>query len=121
MSEAGVPGYHATGWVGLVAPAKTPMSVIERINSEVVKIVSDPKLKAEWASRGEETIPIKVVDRLLASEQYGVRYGRHWLDVLRYADADENMPAAPGIHWWRDRHSLGINRRGHLDCEPSTT
>src|SRR5436189_6405898 len=39
MSEAGVAGYHATGWVGLVAPAKTPTSLIERINSEVVKIV----------------------------------------------------------------------------------
>lgn len=43
-----------------------------------------------------------VVDRLLASEQHGVRYGRHWLDVLRYADVDERMVAAPGIHLWRD-------------------
>ena len=42
------------------------------------------------------------IDRLLASEQYGVRYGRHWLDVLRYADAEERMYAAPGIHYWRD-------------------
>ena len=44
----------------------------------------------------------KVVDRLLASEQHGVRYGRHWLDVLRYADVDETMIAAPGIYLWRD-------------------
>src|SRR4029077_260065 len=44
----------------------------------------------------------KVVDRLLASEQHGVRYARHWLDVLRYADVDERMIAAPGIHHWRD-------------------
>ncbi len=44
----------------------------------------------------------KLIDRLLASEQYGVRYGRHWLDVLRYADAEERMYAAPGIHFWRD-------------------
>ena len=44
----------------------------------------------------------KVVDRLLASEQHGVRYGRHWLDVLRYADSDEQMIAAPGIHLWRE-------------------
>ncbi len=44
----------------------------------------------------------KVVDRLLASEQHGVRYGRHWLDVLRYADVDERMIAAPGIYLWRD-------------------
>jgi Protein of unknown function (DUF1553)/Protein of unknown function (DUF1549) len=44
----------------------------------------------------------KVVDRLLASEQHGVRYARHWLDVLRYADADEGMIAANGIHLWRE-------------------
>ena len=43
-----------------------------------------------------------MVDRLLACEQHGVRYGRHWLDVLRYADVDERMIAAPGIHHWRD-------------------
>ena len=43
-----------------------------------------------------------MVDRLLASEQHGVRYGRHWLDVLRYADVDERMIAAPGIYLWRD-------------------
>lgn len=44
----------------------------------------------------------QVVDKLLASPQYGVRYGRRWLDVLRYADVDERMIAAPGIHMWRD-------------------
>lgn len=44
----------------------------------------------------------RVVDRLLASEQHGVRYARHWLDVLRYADADDGMIAAPGIHLWRE-------------------
>ncbi len=48
----------------------------------------------------------KVVDQLLASNQYGVRWARHWLDVLRYADLDgldgSVMPAAPGIYLWRD-------------------
>jgi hypothetical protein len=44
----------------------------------------------------------RVVDRLLASPQHGVRYARHWLDVLRYADVDERMIAAPGIYLWRD-------------------
>ena len=36
---------------------------------------------------------------VLESEQHGVRYARHWLDVLRYADADERMTAAGGIPW----------------------
>jgi hypothetical protein len=52
----------------------------------------------------------KVVDRLLADPQYGVRYGRHWLDVLRYADVDERMYAQPGIHLWRDWVIHALNR-----------
>jgi hypothetical protein len=44
----------------------------------------------------------KVVDRLLADKQHGARYARHWLDVLRYADVDDTMAAASGIHYWRD-------------------
>ena len=46
------------------------------------------------------------MDRLLDNEQHGVRWSRHWLDVLRYADLDgldgSVMPAAPGIYLWRD-------------------
>ena len=52
----------------------------------------------------------KVVDRLLADPQHGVRYGRHWLDVLRYADVDERMYAQPGIHLWRDWVIHELNR-----------
>jgi hypothetical protein len=52
----------------------------------------------------------KVVDHLLGSEQHGVRYGRHWLDVLRYADVDERMYAQPGIHFWRDWIIHAVNR-----------
>ena len=48
----------------------------------------------------------KVVDRLLADDQHGVRWSRHWLDVLRYADLDgldgSVMPASNGIYLWRD-------------------
>jgi hypothetical protein len=51
----------------------------------------------------------KVVDKLLASEQHGVRYARHWLDVLRYADTDENMVAADGIYLWRDWMIRALN------------
>ncbi len=44
----------------------------------------------------------RVVAQLLASEQHGVRYARHWLDVLRYADVDDRMRAESGIFRWRD-------------------
>jgi len=44
----------------------------------------------------------RIVDRLLSNDQHGVRWARHWLDVLRYADVDAGMPAASGIFLWRD-------------------
>ncbi len=56
----------------------------------------------------------KVVDKLLANEQHGVRWSRHWLDVLRYADLDgldgSVMPAASGIYLWRDWVIRELNR-----------
>jgi hypothetical protein len=46
----------------------------------------------------------KVVDRLLASPQYGERWGRHWMDVVRYADtAGDNADyPVPELHLYRD-------------------
>ncbi len=56
----------------------------------------------------------KVVDQLLANDQHGVRWARHWLDVLRYADLDgldgSVMPAASGIYLWRDWAISALNR-----------
>jgi len=52
----------------------------------------------------------KVVDRLLADPQHGVRYARHWMDVLAYADVDAAMIAEPGIHLWRDWLINSLNR-----------
>lgn len=55
----------------------------------------------------------KVVDKLLANKQYGVRWARHWLDVLRYADFDgldgSVMPASSGIYLWRDWMISALN------------
>ncbi len=55
----------------------------------------------------------KLIDRLLANEQHGVRYARHWLDVLRYADMDGTdggvMPANGSIYRWRDWMIQALN------------
>ena len=52
MQEAGVPGYELSGWFGLLAPAKTPHSVVDRLSSEVKKAVADPKLKDRLTEQG---------------------------------------------------------------------
>lgn len=52
LSEAGVPGYEAVIWLGVMAPAGTPRSVIDKLNSEITRIVNAPETKASWARQG---------------------------------------------------------------------
>ena len=56
MSEAGLPGYETTIWLGIMAPAGTPTAVVERLNSEINKIVRNPEVKAEWSKQGAEAM-----------------------------------------------------------------
>jgi tripartite-type tricarboxylate transporter receptor subunit TctC len=52
VAEAGVPGYELSGWFGLLAPARTPQNVIDRLSGEVKKAVADPKLKDRLTDQG---------------------------------------------------------------------
>ena len=50
VAEAGIPGYQATIWTGMLLPAKTPAAIVERLNKELVAIVREPSIK-EWLSQ----------------------------------------------------------------------
>jgi tripartite-type tricarboxylate transporter receptor subunit TctC len=52
IAEAGVPGYEATIWLGLMAPAGTPKPIVDTLNAAVVKIISRPDLQKIWAEQG---------------------------------------------------------------------
>lgn len=52
IAEAGVPGYEATIWLGLMAPKGTPRAIVSRLNAEIAKIVSRPDVRDEWAKQG---------------------------------------------------------------------
>jgi tripartite-type tricarboxylate transporter receptor subunit TctC len=52
VSEAGVPGYEATIWLGIVAPAGTPAPIVERLNAEIRKISGSAEVKEAWGKQG---------------------------------------------------------------------
>jgi tripartite-type tricarboxylate transporter receptor subunit TctC len=52
VAEAGVPGYEATIWLGVMAPAGTPKEIVEKLNSEIGKVISRPDVKQAWAKQG---------------------------------------------------------------------
>ena len=47
-AEAGLPGFESTTWFGIVAPAKTPRPIVERLNALMREWVTDPKVKARY-------------------------------------------------------------------------
>jgi tripartite-type tricarboxylate transporter receptor subunit TctC len=54
LSEAGVPGYEASMWIGFMAPTGTPQMIVERLNREINTILLRPELKAAWEKQGAE-------------------------------------------------------------------
>ena len=52
VSEAGVPGYEAVIWLGIMAPAATPKPIVERLNAEIRKVVNNAEVKDAWAKQG---------------------------------------------------------------------
>ncbi|HZL55648.1 MAG TPA: DUF1549 and DUF1553 domain-containing protein [Bryobacteraceae bacterium] len=92
--------YKAKGIVPVGQADK--QTLLRRVYIDLIGIPPTPEQQDAFLQDQSPDAYEKVVDTLLASEQYGVRYARHWLDVLRYADVDERMIAAPGIYLWRD-------------------
>jgi tripartite-type tricarboxylate transporter receptor subunit TctC len=54
IAEAGVPGYEATIWLGIMAPKGTPQAVVDKLNAEIGKVLQRPDVKETWAKQGAE-------------------------------------------------------------------
>jgi len=52
VAEAGVPGYEATIWLGIMAPKGTPQAIVDKLNAEIRKVVNGPAVKEMWAKQG---------------------------------------------------------------------
>jgi len=52
LSEAGVPGYEMSGWIGMFAPAGTPRDIVSKLNAEVGRIVKLPDIQEKLTAMG---------------------------------------------------------------------
>jgi tripartite-type tricarboxylate transporter receptor subunit TctC len=84
LNEAGLTGYSAVTWYGLLAPAKTPAAIVNQMSSEVVKVLSRPDVTKRFIEMGSEpavdTTP-QSYDRFLDEET------SRWGTVLRETGA----------------------------------
>lgn len=60
LSEAGVLGYEATIWLGVMAPKGTPPAIVNRLNAEISKITSNPELRRQWGAQGSAALTMGV-------------------------------------------------------------
>jgi len=80
IAEAGVPGYEAYNWSGLVAPAGTPRAVIMQLHAAVVRSLQDPDLRQRFTDNGADATPSA------SPEEFGVfmrtEYAK-WTKVIK--------------------------------------
>jgi tripartite-type tricarboxylate transporter receptor subunit TctC len=58
LDEAGLPGYDAVIWLGMMAPTATPKPIVDMLNSEIQKIANLPDVKEVWAKQG--AVPMRM-------------------------------------------------------------
>src|ERR1700692_815858 len=83
--EAGVPGYEATIWLGLMAPAGTPKPIIDRLNAGVNEVVRRPDVVKLWKEQG--ALPMS-----MTPEEFD-KYLRG--DIVKWAEVVKRFPDKP--------------------------
>jgi mono/diheme cytochrome c family protein len=91
-----------TAGLAPTAPADRP-TLIRRLTFDLTGLPPTPKEVADFVDDPSPQAIPKLVDRLLASKQFGVYWGRHWLDVARYADSNGGDFNATFHDAWRYR------------------
>jgi len=56
IAESGFPGFEATAWYGVLAPAKTPKPVVSRLHDDIVKVLQEPDVKNRLSGLGFEIV-----------------------------------------------------------------
>ena len=83
VSEAGVPGFEATIWLGIMAPKNTPKPIVDKLNATINKILSDPSLRAQWAKSG--AVPLQMSPEEFS--KYVVSDIAKWAKIVRISGA----------------------------------
>jgi tripartite-type tricarboxylate transporter receptor subunit TctC len=81
MAEAGVPGFEAATWNGLLAPAATPKDIVAKLNADIVKVLNMPDTREKLASNALEPIG----DSSAAFGQHILNEIERWARVVKAA------------------------------------
>jgi hypothetical protein len=85
------------------APEADPRTVLKRLSLDITGLLPDAETVEAFARNPDEAAYERAVDALLASPHFGERWGRHWLDLARYADSSGLHNDLDRPHAWRYR------------------
>jgi hypothetical protein len=93
-------------------PSATPRELVRRATFDLLGLPPTPDDVAAFEKNPGEEAWRQLIDRLLASPHYGERWGRHWLDLVRYAESNgyERDGAKPNAWRYRDYVIDAFNR-----------
>jgi tripartite-type tricarboxylate transporter receptor subunit TctC len=77
-----VPGYEATGWLGIGAPKRTPDEIVKKLNNDINAAISDPVVKAKL-------LRLDVEPRAMTPKQFGKLIADEtdkWAKVIKFAN-----------------------------------
>jgi hypothetical protein len=93
------------------SPEADGYTLLRRVSLDLTGLPPTPQEIDRFTKDTRPDAYARLVDRLLASPHYGERWGRHWLDVARYADSDGYTIDAPRQIWkYRDWVISALNR-----------
>ena len=81
IAESGVPGYEYTTWNGIFAPARTPLAIITRLNSEIAKGLAAPEITQRFIANGGEPAPSTPAEL----RRYMIEESARWSKAIRIA------------------------------------
>ena len=76
MQEAGVPGYDASVWLALLAPAGTPPEIVRRLNGEIARLMAQPDTRKTLLDAGVEPTPSSPEEMSAYMAQEMTRWGK---------------------------------------------
>ncbi len=85
------------------SPPADPVTLIRRVSLDLLGLPPTPREIDEFVDDSRPDAYERLIERLLASPHYGERWGRHWLDLARYADSDGYEADRPRPYHWRYR------------------
>src|SRR2546421_7524455 len=86
IAEAGIPGYEATLWLGVMAPARTRKEIVDKLNAEINKVIARGDIKEAWAKQGAVPMPMSPAefDKYLRADI------EKWAEVVKISGAKVN-------------------------------